>query len=184
MPGSLPPTLCADALGGHVARRWGALLRHLRLPRLGYQARLFVHLDPLLARNRRDQLANRFRAANRPATRNERNTSPCRASSPPPRAARVGSHSKTRPSGRASSSSSAARARRSRSTACCKCLDLETGESSSRSCPRRGTHRSRAECSCSRVRAPSRWSSHDRGSEAMYCAGVLTFDGGFIDSSS
>src|SRR5271157_5949863 len=36
------------------------LLRHLRLPRLGHQARLFVHLDPLLARNRRDQLANRF----------------------------------------------------------------------------------------------------------------------------
>src|SRR5258707_10291659 len=57
---SLPPTLCVDALGGHLARRWGALLRHLRLPRLGHQARLFVHLDPLLARNRRDQLANRF----------------------------------------------------------------------------------------------------------------------------
>src|SRR5216684_9312846 len=54
------PTLCVDALGGHLARRWGALLRHLRLPRLGPQARLFVHLDPLLARNRRDQLANRF----------------------------------------------------------------------------------------------------------------------------
>src|ERR1700719_3806306 len=57
---SLPPTLCVDALGGHLARRWGALLRHLRLPRLGHQARLFVYLDPLLARNRRDQLANRF----------------------------------------------------------------------------------------------------------------------------
>src|ERR1035441_10943418 len=57
---SLPPTLCVDALGGRLARRWGALLRHLRLPRLGPQARLFVHLDPLLARNRRDQLANRF----------------------------------------------------------------------------------------------------------------------------
>src|SRR5689334_22821066 len=57
---SLPPTLCVDALGGHLARRWGALLRHLRLPRLGHQARLFVHLDPLLARNRRDQVANRF----------------------------------------------------------------------------------------------------------------------------
>src|SRR6516225_6458072 len=57
---SLPPTLCLDALGGHLARRRGALLRHLRLPRLGHQARLFVHLDPLLARNRRDQLANRF----------------------------------------------------------------------------------------------------------------------------
>src|SRR5260370_42701348 len=54
------PTLCVDAFGGHLARRWGALLRHLRLPRLGHQARLFVHLDPLLARNRRDQLANRF----------------------------------------------------------------------------------------------------------------------------
>src|SRR5262249_6992364 len=37
---SLPPTLCVDALGGHLARRWGALLRHLRLPRLGHQARL------------------------------------------------------------------------------------------------------------------------------------------------
>ncbi len=60
MLGSLPPTLCVDALGGHLARRWGALLRHLRLPRLGHQARLFVHIDPLLARNRRDQLANRF----------------------------------------------------------------------------------------------------------------------------
>src|SRR6266852_9943565 len=60
MLGSLPPTLCVDALGGHLARRWGALLRHLRLPRLGHQPRLFVHLDPLLARNRRDQLANRF----------------------------------------------------------------------------------------------------------------------------
>src|SRR5437879_5541872 len=60
MLGSLPPTLCVDALGGHLARRWGALLRHPRLPRLGLQARLFVHLDPLLARNRRDQLANRF----------------------------------------------------------------------------------------------------------------------------
>jgi hypothetical protein len=57
---SLPPTLCVDALGGRLARRWGALLRHLRLPRLGHQARLFVHLDPLLARNRRDQLADRF----------------------------------------------------------------------------------------------------------------------------
>src|SRR6266403_1018530 len=57
---SLPPTLCVDALGGHLARRWGALLRPLRQPRLGHQARLFVHLDPLLARNRRDQLANRF----------------------------------------------------------------------------------------------------------------------------
>src|SRR5216684_4384018 len=60
MLGSLPPTLCVDAPGGHLARRRGALLRHLRLPRLGHQARLFVHLDPLLARNRRDQLANRF----------------------------------------------------------------------------------------------------------------------------
>jgi hypothetical protein len=38
-----------DAVGGHLARGWGALLRLLRLPRLGYQARLFVHLDPLLA---------------------------------------------------------------------------------------------------------------------------------------
>src|SRR3954447_5075207 len=57
---SLQPTLCVDALGGHLARRSGALLRHLRLSRLGHQARLFVHLDPLLARNRRDQLANRF----------------------------------------------------------------------------------------------------------------------------
>src|SRR5690242_1076006 len=56
----LLPTLGVDALGGHLARRWGALLRHLRLPRLGHQARLFVHLDPLLARNRRDQVANRF----------------------------------------------------------------------------------------------------------------------------
>src|SRR5579859_2952009 len=52
---SLPSTL-----GGNLARRWGASLRHLRLARLGHQARLFVHLDPLLARNRRDQLANRF----------------------------------------------------------------------------------------------------------------------------
>src|ERR1700674_3523432 len=47
------------ALGGHPARRWGALLRLLRLPRLGLQAGLLVHLDPLLARNRRDQRANR-----------------------------------------------------------------------------------------------------------------------------
>src|SRR3954451_19761346 len=52
--------LRVDALDGHLARRWGAWLRNLRLPRLGHQARLFVHLDPLLARNRRDQLANRF----------------------------------------------------------------------------------------------------------------------------
>src|SRR5437762_12713470 len=59
MPESLPSPLSVDALGGHLARRWGALLRHLRLPRLGHQTRLFVHLDPLLARNRRDQLANR-----------------------------------------------------------------------------------------------------------------------------
>src|SRR6516162_9080796 len=57
---SLPPTLCDDPLGGHLARRWGAFLRHLRLARLGHQARFFVHLDPLLARNRRDQLANRL----------------------------------------------------------------------------------------------------------------------------
>src|SRR6516225_1490472 len=57
---SLPPPLCVDALGGHLARRGGVLLRHLRLPRLGHQTRLFVDLDPLLARNRRDQLANRF----------------------------------------------------------------------------------------------------------------------------
>src|SRR5215469_1138939 len=42
---SLLPTLCVDALGGHLARRWGALLRHLRLRRLGHQARLFVHLE-------------------------------------------------------------------------------------------------------------------------------------------
>src|SRR5579863_8555288 len=56
----LPPTLWGDALGGHLARRWGGLLRLLRLARLGLQARLFVHLDPLLARNRRDQFANRF----------------------------------------------------------------------------------------------------------------------------
>src|SRR5437764_12501337 len=62
MPGSLPPTPCVDSFGGHLACRWGALLRHLRLPRLGHQARLFVHLDPLLARNRRDQLDNRFEA--------------------------------------------------------------------------------------------------------------------------
>src|SRR5882724_9600383 len=63
--GSLPPTLCVDALDGHLARRhfarrWTALLRRSRLPRLGLQARLFVHLDPLLTRNRGDQLANRF----------------------------------------------------------------------------------------------------------------------------
>src|SRR6516164_534670 len=59
-PENLPPTLCVDGLGGHLAHRCGAFLRHLRLPRLGHQARLFVHLDPLLARKRRDQLANRF----------------------------------------------------------------------------------------------------------------------------
>src|SRR6185369_16949129 len=57
---TLPPTLCVDALGGHLARRWADLLRHLRLSCLGHQARLFVHLDPLLARNRRDQLTTRF----------------------------------------------------------------------------------------------------------------------------
>ena len=33
---SLLLTLCVDALGGQLARRWGALLRHLRLPRLGH----------------------------------------------------------------------------------------------------------------------------------------------------
>src|SRR5207249_2255401 len=60
MLGSLPPTLCVGAPGGYLAHRSGALLRLLGLPRLGLQARLFVHLDPLLARNRRDQLANRF----------------------------------------------------------------------------------------------------------------------------
>src|SRR5258706_232338 len=58
MRGSLPPALGGDALGGHLLRRWGALLRLLRLPRLGLQARFLVHLDPLLARNRRDQRAN------------------------------------------------------------------------------------------------------------------------------
>jgi len=57
---SLPPTLCFDALGGRLARRWGGLLRLLRLPRLGLQARFFIHLNPFLARDRRDQLANRF----------------------------------------------------------------------------------------------------------------------------
>src|SRR3954451_9047800 len=57
---SLPPTLCGHATGCHLARRWGASLRHLRLPCLGHQARLFVHLDPLFARNRRNQLADRF----------------------------------------------------------------------------------------------------------------------------
>src|SRR6185369_5066363 len=56
----LPPTLWGHAPGGPLARRRGALLRHLRLSRLGHQARLFVHLDPLLARNRRNQFANRF----------------------------------------------------------------------------------------------------------------------------
>ena len=85
-----------------------------------------------------------LRAANRPATRNERNTCPCRASSPPPgtppSASRTDSDPNTRPSGRASSSSSARRARRSRSAACCKCLDSETGGSSSRWCPRRCAH--------------------------------------------
>src|SRR5260221_7903355 len=65
MRGIFPPTLCVDALDGplarrHLAGRWTALVRRSRLPRLGLQARLFVHLDPLLARNRRDQLANRF----------------------------------------------------------------------------------------------------------------------------
>src|SRR5271166_2159400 len=59
MLGSLPPTLGGDAFGGHLACRWSALLRLPRLPRLGLRSRLFVHLDPLLARNRRDQLANR-----------------------------------------------------------------------------------------------------------------------------
>src|SRR5437879_4489797 len=44
---SLQPTLCFDAPGGHLAHRWGVLLRHLRLPRLGHQTRLFVDLDPL-----------------------------------------------------------------------------------------------------------------------------------------
>ena len=63
---------------------YGALLRHLRLPRLSRQARLFVHLDPLLARNRRDQLANRFEWQIVRRLENERNISPCRASSPPP----------------------------------------------------------------------------------------------------
>src|SRR5579864_2812410 len=40
--------------------RLGALLRRPRPPRLGHQARLFVHLDPRFARDRRDQFANRF----------------------------------------------------------------------------------------------------------------------------
>jgi hypothetical protein len=31
---SLPPTLCVDALGGHLARRWGALLRLCACPAL------------------------------------------------------------------------------------------------------------------------------------------------------
>src|SRR5712664_183085 len=65
MLGSLPPTLCVDAPGGHLARRWGALLRHLRLPRLGHQTRLFVELDPLLARNRRLQLLELTRTPER-----------------------------------------------------------------------------------------------------------------------
>src|SRR5262249_12773889 len=41
---SSTPALCNDALGGHLAHRWGALLRLPRLPCLGHQARLFVHL--------------------------------------------------------------------------------------------------------------------------------------------
>src|SRR5438874_897392 len=57
---SLPPTFCVDAPDDNRARRWGALLRHLRLPRLGPQTRLFVHFDPLLAGDRRNQLANSF----------------------------------------------------------------------------------------------------------------------------
>jgi hypothetical protein len=57
--GFIADALCRR-LDGHLARRKGALLRHLLLRRLGHQARLFVHLDPLLARNRRDQLPNRF----------------------------------------------------------------------------------------------------------------------------
>jgi hypothetical protein len=36
-------------LGGHLARRCGALLLHSRLRRVGHQTRLLVHLDPLLA---------------------------------------------------------------------------------------------------------------------------------------
>ena len=165
-PGSLPPMLWFDALGGHLACRWGTLLRHVRLPRLGHQARLFVHLDPLLARNRRDQLANRFER--QIVRRLEMNATLAHVELLSRRLdrrlqfARADSHSKTRPSGKASSSSSATRARRSRLAACCKCLDIETGGSSSRSCPRRGTHRNRAECACSRVRAQSRSSSHDR----------------------
>src|SRR5213595_3727433 len=55
---SLPPTLGVGAPGRRLARRWCALLCLLSL--LGLQTRLFVNLDPLLARNRRDQLANRF----------------------------------------------------------------------------------------------------------------------------
>src|SRR6267142_1639034 len=68
MLGSFPPTLVVYVFGVHIscyvdhhlALCWRELLRHPRLPCLGLQARLFVHLDPLLAGNRRDQLANRF----------------------------------------------------------------------------------------------------------------------------
>src|SRR5712671_4072459 len=119
MLGSLPPTLCVDALGGHLARRWGALLRHLRLPRLGHQARLFIHLDPLLARNRRDQLANRFER--QIVRRLEMNATLPHVEFLPRRLERLlqllelTRTPKRAHQGRASSSSSATRARRSRS---------------------------------------------------------------------
>ena len=94
---------------------------------------------------------------------------------------------KTRPSGTASSSSLCeSRAPRSRSAACCRRLDIETGGSSTLSCPRRGTHRSSAECACSRVRAPSRsiFAYDRRGVRRCIALASSTFDGGFMDSSS
>ena len=160
----------ADALCGRAWRQPCSLMGRLASPSgpgLPWSSSAIVRTSRSTSRSKSPRSAcQSLRAANHPATRNERNTSPCRASSPPPQtplsAAGADSHSRTRPSGRASSSSSATRARRSRSAAGCKRLDIETGGSSSRWCPRRGTHRSRAECACSRMRAPSRSSSHDR----------------------
>src|SRR4026209_2317874 len=56
----LPPALPLHTLGGHLARPWAILFRYLRLPLLRHQTRLFVDLDPFLARDGRNQPAKRL----------------------------------------------------------------------------------------------------------------------------
>src|SRR5690349_17748551 len=185
---SLPPTLCVDALGGHLARRWGALLRHLRLPRLGHQARLFVHLDPLLARNRRDQVANRFER--QIVRRLEMNATLPHVELLPRRLERrLQLLELTRTPKRAHQVERAVVLLRRERDVADRLLVVSVwisrqGDRPADRAPDEALIVPRGMCLFTSARTVAIVFARPVGSEAMYCAGVLTFDGGFMDSSS